>query len=132
MQQRLKSAARPAWTEVVAAQFFDKLHIAVHESLTSLDVRFGGIGSAALARDFKRMPFRRNCASSLAWHELLLVGGSSHTRKVMSAQVGRRSTERCDDLWRLVRPRAEEFAVSLNEGRRARYALAVCSDGDGG
>src|SRR6516164_7978279 len=100
MQQRLKAAARPAWTEVVAAQFFDKLHVAVHEPHTALDVRFGGIGSPALARDFKRTPFRRNCGSSLAWHVLLLVAGNSHTRKLMGAQVGGGALKRWNRLWR--------------------------------
>jgi hypothetical protein len=39
-QQRLKPASRAAWAQIVAAELFDQLDVAVNNAVSMLDARF--------------------------------------------------------------------------------------------
>jgi len=53
MQHRLKAAAGATGAEVVAAELFDQLDIAVDDPVATLDLAFRGIGLTPLARAFE-------------------------------------------------------------------------------
>jgi hypothetical protein len=51
MQQALKPASGAAWAQVIAAELFDKLDIAMDEAPSTLDVGFRGIRLPPLTRN---------------------------------------------------------------------------------
>ena len=51
MQQALKSASGATWAQVVAAEFFDQLDIAMDDTPPTLDLGFRGEGLPPLTRD---------------------------------------------------------------------------------
>ena len=67
MQQALKPASGVARTQVVAAELFAQLDVAVHEAPAALDVGFRGEGLPPLTGDFEsRGGFLHRDAC--AWH----------------------------------------------------------------
>jgi hypothetical protein len=54
MQHFLKPARGAAGAEVIAAELFEQLFVAVHDPLAALDARLGRIAFPALAAHFKR------------------------------------------------------------------------------
>ena len=61
MQQRLKPAARPTWTQIVAAELLCQLDVAVDEPAPTFDMCLRWEGPAALTGDFESTEGRRIC-----------------------------------------------------------------------
>ena len=58
-QHALKSSPRPAGAGIIAAEFFEKLDIAVNEAEAPLYVRLGGISLTPLRADLESRAGRR-------------------------------------------------------------------------
>src|SRR5688500_8601257 len=71
MQHFLKLAGGAAGAEVVAAELFEQLFVAVDDPLAALDARLGRIASPALAAHFKRSGprwvYAWSCPPGLRW-----------------------------------------------------------------
>jgi hypothetical protein len=58
MQHFLKTPPGSAGAEIVAAEFFEELLVAVDDAVAALHARFGGVALPALAARLKRSGFR--------------------------------------------------------------------------
>ena len=67
MQQALKPASGAAWTQVVAAELFDQLDIAMNDTPSTLDMGFRGEGLPPLTRDAESWGGFRD-RDACAWH----------------------------------------------------------------
>jgi hypothetical protein len=67
MQQALKPASRAAWAQIVAAEFFAQLDVAMDETPSTLDMGFRGEGLPPLTRDAESRGGFRN-RDACAWH----------------------------------------------------------------
>jgi len=71
MQHFLKAASRTAKTEVVTTELFYKLLVAVDDSMTAFDLRFGGESLAALTAARERKTDWR-VRLGISWHASLV------------------------------------------------------------
>jgi hypothetical protein len=66
MQQALKPVSEAAWEQIVAADFFGELDVAMDEPSSTLDIGFRGEGLAPLTRDAESWGGFRN-RDACAW-----------------------------------------------------------------
>jgi len=94
MQQALKPASGAAWAQVVAAELFGQLDIAMHDAPSTLDMGFRGEGLPPLTRDAESRGGFRN-RDACAWHTSVgskrgpLPRGVASTRFVIPEVVQR-------------------------------------------
>jgi hypothetical protein len=67
MQQALKPAPGAAWAQVIAAELFGQLDVAMNETPSTLDMGFRGEGLPPLTRDAESRGGCRN-RNACAWH----------------------------------------------------------------
>jgi len=66
MQQALKPASGAAWAQIVAAEFFGQLDVAMDETPSTFDMGFRGEGLPPLTRDAESRGGFRN-RDACAW-----------------------------------------------------------------